>query len=236
MLTGTRPKANLCGAMAAVNHLAQIYGSTMLKFERKIYSQNGEDGIISHIFDQIGITNKIAVEFGIGDGLETNTRLLAEQEWQCYWLDAEPALHTEPTVIFKQTWITADNIVSEFEHQGIPKEFDLLSIDIDGNDYHVRAALKDYQPRVIIQEYNGCFDPRTEYIMQRNDSYKWTLWEKDFGASLLSLTKLNDDLGYDLVYCESRGVNAFFVRQDLNVFDRLPIQQLWRPLWWASRV
>jgi len=208
----------------------------MITCEFKQYSQNGEDGIISHIFKHIGTTNKIVVEFGIGDGTESNTRLLAEQNWQCHWFDGLPANNIPKNVRYKQTWLTADNIVDNFKSMKIPNQFDLLSIDVDGNDYYLREALKDYQPRVIVQEYNGCFSPAEEYIMPRNDNYSWRLWEKTFGASLLSLTQQADRLGYDLVYCESRGVNAFYIRSDINCFSKLTVEQAWRPLWWANQL
>ena len=46
------------------------------KFENKIHSQNGEDGVIGEILKRIGIVSKYAVEFGVEDGKECNTRLL----------------------------------------------------------------------------------------------------------------------------------------------------------------
>lgn len=208
----------------------------MKNCESKKYSQNGEDGIISHIFNHINTTNKIAVEFGVGDGAESNTRALTEQDWKCYWFDGLEANNKPNTVIFKQAWLTADNIVDEFQSLNIPIEFDILSIDVDGNDYHLREALREYRPRVIIQEYNGCFDPTEEYIMPRNDNYIWKLWEKNFGASLLSLTKQANRFGYDLVYCEKQGVNAFFIRHDVNCFPTLTPQEAWKPLWWANQI
>lgn len=208
----------------------------MIEHERKVYSQNGEDGVIAHIFDRIGTTNRLAVEFGVGDGQETNTRLLAEQGWQCVWFDAYEATAIPTGVTFRRAWLTTHTLPIEFQAANIPTEFDLLSIDVDGNDYHLRQSIEKYQPRVIVQEYNGCFGPTEEYIMPQNDTYQWKLWDKNFGASLLSLTQQANSLGYDLVYCERRGVNAFFVRQDINSFPVLSVEQAWRPLWWASQV
>ena len=48
--------------------------------ERKIHSQNGEDGIIEFIFSKIGTTNKFSVEFGVGNGFESNTTYLLEKK------------------------------------------------------------------------------------------------------------------------------------------------------------
>lgn len=211
-------------------------GGKMQQHERRVYSQNGEDGIIAHIFDQVGTADRIAVEFGIGDGQETNTRLLAEQGWQCTWFDAFDAVHVPENVKFRRAWLTPVTLPMEFRSAGIPIEFDLLSIDVDGNDYHLRQSINIYRPRVIIQEYNGCYGPHEEYIMPQNDTYQWRLWDKNFGASLLSLTQQAQVLGYDLVYCESRGVNAFYVRHDVNPFPPITVKEAWRPLWWANQV
>ena len=41
----------------------------------KVYSQNEEDGIIEKIFDDIGTTNEIFCEIGIGDCVENNSHL-----------------------------------------------------------------------------------------------------------------------------------------------------------------
>ena len=208
----------------------------MQSYEKKVRSQNGEDGVIEYIFSQIGTTNQIAVEFGAGDGQESNTAWLAEQGWKCFWFDAQLIESVPVSVVYKQVWLTVNNIVDEFESQQIPRHFDLLSIDLDGNDYHLRAALRDYHPRVIVQEYNGCYSADAEYIMPRNDSYSWQLWNRNFGASLLSLTQQADTLGYDLVHCEQQGVNAFFVRRDVNVFPVQSVADAWRPLWWADKI
>ena len=37
-------------------------------FKQKVYSQNGEDGILRIIFDKIGTANKFCVEFGMRYG------------------------------------------------------------------------------------------------------------------------------------------------------------------------
>lgn len=194
--------------------------TNFLQFEKRIYSQNGEDGVIEKIFDKIGTTNKIAVEFGVsagGGGMQTNTRLLAEQGWKVFWYDIEDATNLPSNCVFAKEFLTSDNVVQVFENSGIPKEFDLLSIDVDGNDYHIREALKDFRPRVCIMEYNGYFTSSTEYIMPMNNNYRWK-GQRDFGASLKSYTVQANKLGYDLVYCDKRGVNAFFIRKDVNVF------------------
>jgi hypothetical protein len=193
----------------------------LIEHEYSIHSQNGEDGIIQYIFDKIGTTNKVCVEIGVsadGNGTENNTLNLLSKNWYAYWFDFEKISHTPDNCCFIESKVTKDNIVKLFESNNIATDIDLLSIDIDSNDYHIREVLSVYNPRVYIMEYNGCYDYDTEYVMPRNDNFIWK-GQRNFGASLLSLTNQANRLGYDLVYCDSKGINAFFIRKDVNVFS-----------------
>jgi len=210
----------------------------MKQYENKIHSQQGEDGIIQHIFNTIGVTNKVAVEIGVSanwggkKGAECNTLNLANQGWKTYWFDMmDVDVHPE-NCTFTKGMLTPDNVLEVFDSVGIPKELDLLSIDIDGNDYHIREKLEEYKPRVCIQEYNGSYDANTEYIMPRDDSYMCN-GDTRFGASLLSMVMQAERQGYDLVYCDSRGVNSFYVRKDINPFPAQTSQSAWIKLFWA---
>ncbi len=51
--------------------------SDLRPHERTVYSQGGEDGVLAHIFECIGKTNRTFVEFGAWDGRHmSNTALL----------------------------------------------------------------------------------------------------------------------------------------------------------------
>ncbi len=91
---------------------------------------------------------------------------------------------------------------------------DLLSLDIDSNDYHVWKAITAIEPRVVCIEYNAKFRPPVEWIMPRDDGYVWNGTDR-MGASLSAMTKLGAEKGYALVGCDIIGANAFFVREDL---------------------
>ena len=43
---------------------------------RKVFSQNDEDGALEAVFDRIGVTDKVYVEFGVEDCTECNSRYL----------------------------------------------------------------------------------------------------------------------------------------------------------------
>lgn len=192
------------------------------RYERRYSSQNGEDGILEEIFQRIGVTNQAFVEFGVEDGQVNNTRRLLEQGWHGAWFEFDPAFASAarsrfgnlPVRILERR-ITVENCLEVFAEAQTPAELDLLSIDIDGNDYWVWERINTaYRPRVVVIEYNAAYLPEQRWIMPYNVDHLWngTNW---FGASLTSLADFGEQAGYALVACDSQGVNAFFVRRDL---------------------
>jgi len=87
----------------------------------------------------------------------------------------------------------------------IPSDFDLLSIDIDGNDFHVWKAISKYKPKVIVIEFNPTIPTHIRFAQPADPSINQ-------GASLLSLVELAKKKGYELV--SVLPFNAFFVRQE----------------------
>lgn len=205
----------------------------MLEYESKTYSQQGEDGILRHIFRQIGTTNKVAVEIGVSAGGDTNTRLLAENGWHAYWFDCDPPFFVPERCTFVEKFLTKDNAADALREAGVPDQFDLLSIDIDSNDYYIRDALKTFSPRVCVIEYNGYIGHDEQFVMPYDEQYRWHPSHRAYGASLRSLFEQGQTLGYDLVYCDSQGVNAFFVRKDVNVFRPLAPKDAWVKIIWS---
>jgi len=190
--------------------------------EKKIYSQNGEDGVLASIFQILGPGNKYYVEFGCEDGSERNTRGLDVMGWKGLLMDGS---HYNPAINLQKEFITVENIQSLFAKYNVPREHDLLSIDIDGNDYYVwdrlcRAGPRpageiQYRPRVVVIEYNAALAPPRDAIVTYDPNFIWKKRSIYFGASICALTRLGRSLGYTLVYVESRGINLFFARTDL---------------------
>ncbi len=191
-------------------------------FEQKTFSQNGEDGIIQEIFRRIGTTNQFFVEFGIEDGRECNTRYLMEKKgWRGLWMDGSDkncqsarSLANSFNTQVVNTFITAENIENLLLQANVPAELDLLSIDIDGNDYWVWKSITSFRPRVLIVEYNASYPPPLNYVMPYKSDHMFD-GTRHFGASLTELVALGEQKGYKLIACDKAGVNAFFLRQDL---------------------
>jgi len=138
-----------------------------------VYSQWGEDAILSAIFDQIGTANKWCCEIGAADGLFfSNVRGFIEQGWSAVLVEADheqyakcAELHAGNERVTCLNYIavppglttrgtTAQATIDELlEYAKAPRNLDLLSIDVDGQDYYLFNSLMEYQPRVVVVEY-----------------------------------------------------------------------------------
>ena len=149
------------------------------RYGYKVYSQNDEDGILAEIFRRVGTTNRVFVEFGIQNGLESNCHNLIMKDWTGLWIEGDDRYYKAAATHFSypvekgrlkllKAFVTAENINSLLSGAGITGEIDLLSIDIDGNDYHVFKAITVINPRVLVIEYNAKMDPETEWVIPYN--------------------------------------------------------------------
>lgn len=190
--------------------------------ELKVFSQNGEDGVLAEIFDRIGTRTRWFVEFGIGAGIEGNSVLLADVAgWDGLFIEGSPVLGAQlrekygaiDRIRITESMVTADNVEDLFAAAGVPTDLDLLSIDIDGNDYWVWEAVTHYQPAVVVIEYNGAIDPVAKLVQPHHPDQGWD-GSTFYGASLGALDALGTAKGYRLVHTDLTGTNAFFVRHD----------------------
>lgn len=190
----------------------------------KCFSQSDEDGITLEIIRRLEIGPAgTFVEFGVGNGLENNTLVLRSLGWNGCWIGGEDLAFTLPPqcrgFTFVREWITSENVVRLFraaQDSLGANNVDLLSVDLDGNDYHLVKELLEcgLRPRVMILEYNAKFPPPVEWVMPYNSAH---VWEGDdfFGASLASWVKLLQAQGYRLICCNiATGANCFFVHND----------------------
>ncbi|MBV9561088.1 MAG: hypothetical protein JOY90_11605 [Bradyrhizobium sp.] len=195
----------------------------LLRYGFKMYSQCDEDGIIQEIFRRIGTGSRAFVEFGVETGIECNTVKLLIEGWRGLWLDGSPtnvaqirshfdAFLREGRLEAIQSFITAENINSLIRQGGITGDIDLLSIDIDRNDYWVWQAIEVVRPRVVVIEYNATLRPPLSGVVPYEPMQTWN-GSNYFGASLEALVRLGRRKGYRLVGCSFNGANAFFVQE-----------------------
>ena len=202
----------------------------LLAYSNNIYSQQGEDGILGRIFELIPPKNRWCVELGALNGIHhSNTRhLIADLGWsgvliepdQTYYEKWEQVYADTPRVHTVNAFVdfsSEHSLGAELSRTPIPKDFDLLSLDIDGNDYHVWESLTEYQPRVVVVEYNPSIPNDISFIQARDMSVQQ-------GSSARATVELGERKGYTL--CAVAGVNLFFVRNELFASLCLPKRTL----------
>jgi hypothetical protein len=190
---------------------------SLLKYGYKVYSQNDEDGIIAEICSRLSITRGSFLEIGVGDGLENNTLNLLVNGWTGTWIEMQKLKIELPQdgLTIVRDFVTRENIVELVKNNTpAPDKLDLLSIDLDGNDYYIAECLLQFEPKIFIVEYNCKFRPPTNWVMPYNSSHSWD-GSDYFGASLQSLTDLMIRHDYCLVGCNATGINAFYVKRAL---------------------
>jgi hypothetical protein len=139
------------------------------KFKRTITSQNGEDGIIAEVFKRIGTENELCVEFGAWDGkhLSNTWNLWHNNGWKAILIEGGKSKFSELSKYVNEHHnVTASNTFVKIEGENsldsiltrhsVPERFDLLSVDIDGDDYYIFKSLKKFTPRVSIVRLGFC--------------------------------------------------------------------------------
>lgn len=201
-------------------------------YEMQVYSQNGEDGVIGAIFRKIKTTNRFFVEFGVETGGECNTLLLYAEGWKGLLMDLG---YSNPKIGLYQETVTAENINALFKKYQVPLEFDLLSIDVDRNDFYLWMAL-NYRPRIVVIEFNATLGPSKDKVVLYDPHAHWD-FTNYFGASLLAFYKLGRKKGYSLIYADRTGTNLFFIKDDVlkqtnAQFKNInQVKKIYRPLW-----
>ena len=195
-------------------------------YEAQVYSQCGEDGVLQRIFGVIGASNRYFVEFGAWDGvhLSNTANLRLHHGWSGLLMEGGDRADE---ALVQREFVHAENVNALFAKFDVPERFDLLSIDIDGNDYWVWKALAGYTPRVVVIEYNIFFGLHLARTIRYDRDHVWdeTLYH---GASLAALQKLGREKGYSLVHADGWAPNAFFVlNSELPAgFEERPIEDV----------
>lgn len=189
--------------------------SNPINFRKTVTSQWGDDGIIEEIFRRIGTANNFCVEFGAWDGkhLSNTWDLWHNQSWSAILIEGDAereqalaqSIKDLPKVTSYNAQVTAhgenslDHILARLD---APTKLDLLSVDIDGDDYYVLESLTQFTPRVVVIEYNPTIPPDLDMVQSQGEY---------FGASALALVNLAKKKNYGLVCCTE--TNCFFVLQ-----------------------
>lgn len=214
------------GPTPAKGEAALERASGLTRFEYRVFSQNGEDGVLAELFRRAGIVGPGSfVEFGVQSGREGSCVFLADVlGWSGLFMEMDDAPYgalqrkyrANARVRTLRAEVTPDSVEDLFARGEVPEEPDVVSIDVDGPDYWIWRALRRFRPRVVVVEYNSSLDPATKLVQPADAPAGWSGTAR-YGASLGALEALAEEKGYRLAHTELAGVNAFFVRTDLGV-------------------
>ncbi len=187
-------------------------GTQLSDFAANVYSQHGEDGIIATLLGWLGIKDGLCVEFGAWDGYKfSNTAHLWKNGWSAVLIEADPIkfarlesnIESFPKVKALRRMVGLEPGSRWYDDVMVP---DLVSIDIDGNDYWIFQD-SPRGPALYIVEYNTT-------IPAWLDIYTPYAPDNAFGCSLGALARVATEKGYD--YIGSTRSNGFFLRHDLR--------------------
>jgi predicted O-methyltransferase YrrM len=207
--------------------LAHGFQPPINAYEFSHYSQNGEDGLILHLLARVGVKYHYIVEVGTEDGRECNSaNLILNFGWRACLVEAAEHWAVKARQYFADCKVTdriqilnakatPENINELLRQAGVPKDIDILSIDIDSHDYWLWEAIDHVNPRIIVIEYNASFGPSRSITVPYPIPTPGLPNPYYHGASITAMNKLAERKGYKLVGCDSKGVNSFFVRGDL---------------------
>lgn len=157
------------------------------------YSQQGEEGIINEALKRLKITKGVACEFGAPTkSYCSNTYHLIDKGFTCFFLDSNPL---EEGIV--KAFITVDNV-----NELVP-DCDVLSIDLDGNDYNVWKAYTG-KAKIVVIEINSSLDPSEDYFTA------------DKGCNFSMMNKLAKSKGYELLI--HTGNSIYIQKEYIHLF------------------
>ena len=218
--------------MTANSHILNIRDkykkiSNINDLDYKIFSQNGEDGIIDYLLNSLNIDNPKFVEIGIGNYSESNTRYIFERtSGKGLVVDCIPDLQKKVADSVKlwkgdltvvETFVNSENILEILKKNSFVNDVDLFSLDVDGIDYWILQKLPNNFSKIAIIEYNSVFGSDLEITVPNKLSFNRTEYHYSnlcFGASLKALVNLMELKDFIFVGSNLTRCNAFFFSKE----------------------
>lgn len=159
------------------------------------YSQQGEQGIIDEALNRMKIRNGFCAELGAPTRTYCSNiyHLYEKNGFICWWFDSNPQENG-----IEKVFITPENI-----NDLLPYEYEVLSIDIDGNDYAVWKAYTG-SAKIVIIEINSSLDPDEDHFTPED------------GSNFSIMNKLAKSKGYELLI--HTGNNIYVQKEYIHLF------------------
>ena len=191
--------------------------------ELKIYSQNGEDGIIDFLLYKLGVNQPNFLEIGVGEYIESNTRFLYERYYQNgliidYVKDLKKKVFSNVNKWKGELKVLEEFVTSKNINNLISKncnfEIDLFSIDIDSVDYWVIKELKPNISKIFSAEYNAIFGYQLDVSVPNIENFSREKYHYSYlcyGMSLKALIRIMKEKRFYFIGTNNFKNNAFFI-------------------------
>ncbi|GJL81365.1 MAG: hypothetical protein DHS20C01_09990 [marine bacterium B5-7] len=192
----------------------------------RVFSQHREDGIIDYLLDHLPSLNRRFVEIGFAADQCNCLNMLINRNYRGVFIDANPQKCATARTLLRrlaadraviaECLVDIDNINPLLSDLHFSRNIDVLSIDIDGNDFWIFEAIET-DAKIVVVEYNASFGIERSISVPYSadfDRYRMHPSGLYHSASLRAFERLGMRKGYSLVAVDNTGVNAFFVRDD----------------------
>jgi hypothetical protein len=196
----------------------------LLQHASNVTSENGEDGIISKALELLPQRNGWCIEFGAWDGRKaSNTyNLITASAYRGVLIEADPVRFRDlqkthdpqKNIMINATvgFDARDSLDVLLSDRQVPSDVDVLSIDIDGNDYHVWAAINSLRPKLVVIEFNPTIANAVRFIQERRTG----ITQGASAAALIELAKsksyeLISVAGWNLIFADARYYALFHI-------------------------
>lgn len=233
--------------MIGSSHLIQMRNkyqkiTNLRDVEYKIFSQNGEDGIIDYILYCLNINKPKFVEIGVGDYSEANTRFLFEtRSPKGLIVDCEKNLAQKVSkkiklwrgdLAIEEIFINTENIMDLLKRNNFENDIDLFSLDIDGIDYWILDKFPKNFSKIVILEFNSTFGSELNITVPNLPNFNRSNYHFSnlcFGMSLTAAINLMESKNFYFLGTNLFRSNAFFISIDYpknNFFKNLNIENV----------
>ncbi len=254
-----------------IPYKGQIPKDTYHQFCENIYSQNGEDGIIAQLLNELQIEKGYFCEFGASDGISSsNTFQLVQKGWKGMCIEPDPQRFSQleknyekyTNILCFQGYVQHNNshnsLDSWLSNENFPTDLDVLSIDIDKDDYFVWEKFQNYRPKIVLIETNAYRDPIMDELpdnrIPKPDEIHDILIKTypgriGTGASFMSIIKLGLSKGYvplaytgnitfiDKKYIDKLKIFPYLLSKDpYDYVDLYTNLVLWKNGWYTNNL
>jgi hypothetical protein len=184
-----------------------------------VYSRENEDEVIQGLIAKFPGILKVCVDVGAQSIKNNNiANLVINHGWEGFFIEKgrKSCAELMQRLKYHAAYVIYAHVTPKNINDILPRAFDILSLDIDGQDYWVWEAI-EHKPKIAIIEFNS----RRNGIMSRDDDFDWKRLSreigvdealKQIGASRAAMIDLGGRKGYAKV-AENEN-NLFFVRED----------------------